>query len=548
MLFRSVTTRTFDGAGNCLSMTYPGGRVVQYSYDVLDQVASVSSGAGGLPSTSLARYQYDGPGRMARILRANGSNTRIRWDGLQNPPNAPDDHGWLQVAGVSHTGFAGAVVIDQRRFTYDQKQNKTTREQVTEFVVGQGTLTNRWSYDPLNQLTRAINTKGNGSIARAYHLDAEGNRLEVTNGPVVEFYTRDATFPIPADFQVNQYTTTPFGNEFHDNNGNRVQVAGAGGQLLYTYDYADRLVFVFDLSSGFAAPVVSFTYDALGERISKTTYPPAPSLPVTTYFVYCGDPGADDGDGCAGSSAAITVSPLRRNNRPVFTAIETRTGGPSGGVDHGYCYAGKFGLIPGAHRDDSLATPVTVARFSAAGLLEYYFHCDDLGSTLALTDAGGNVLERCEYDEFGAPQFLTSDGTPTSATASVHGNPFLFHGMEWDGETGLYYDRSLYQDPKTGGSLSRGITRSVPRNLQGIRLRSAQNAGREKMKGTTGNPHGDAHLATQFNCEIGGVLRGGIHQVEGLTSQHDRVKFEFAVTPYKDGEANEMRSRPGCRR
>jgi len=40
-----VTTRTYDGVGNCLAVTYPGGRLVAYTYDALDQVASVSSSA-----------------------------------------------------------------------------------------------------------------------------------------------------------------------------------------------------------------------------------------------------------------------------------------------------------------------------------------------------------------------------------------------------------------------------------------------------------------------------------------------------------------------
>ncbi len=470
-----VTTRTFDGVGNCLSMTYPGGRVVQYTYDTLDQVSSVvSRAAAGLPPTTLASYAYDGPGRPARITRHNGTgaSTEINWNGLVSPPNATGDHGFQQVARISHTSSGGAIYIDQRRFTYDQKQNKTTREQMTEFVAGQGTLTNRWFYDPLNQLSRAINTKGTGSKFRTYHLDAEGNRLEVTNDAVVEVYTRDATSP-PADFQVNQYTTTPFGNELHDDNGNRVQVANSAGQLRYVYDYASRLVFVYDFSGGFAAPVVSFTYDALGQRLSKTSYSPDPTQqPDMKYYVHgncqskeiCGDGILDDcrsGEGCGNG------------------IIEERTGGPGGGVNHVYCFGGKFGAISGMHRNESLA------RFSATGQLEYYFLSDDLGNTLALTDAGGSVIERYEYDDFGAPQFLTSDGSPMTGsdglpvTSSPLGNPFLFHGREWDNETGLYFekgwpcrwemadlDSSDYFDPQTGQTTSR--RGASTRNSEGL--------------------------------------------------------------------------------
>lgn len=82
------------------------------------------------------------------------------------------------------------------------------------------------------------------------------------------------------------------------------------------------------------------------------------------------------------------------------------------------------------------------------------------------TDTTGNVLERYVYDDYGQPQFLAADGSPVvdsggqSVTASSLGNPFLFHGMEWDGGSALYYDHGragenpLYEDPKTGRYLS----------------------------------------------------------------------------------------------
>ncbi|MDB6031143.1 MAG: repeat-associated core domain protein, partial [Verrucomicrobiales bacterium] len=66
----------------------------------------------------------------------------------------------------------------------------------------------------------------------------------------------------------------------------------------------------------------------------------------------------------------------------------------------------------------------------------FYYHNDDLGSPLALTDEKGSVLERLEYDDFGKPSFLDAKGNPIGT--SVTGNVFLFQGMEWDPETALY--------------------------------------------------------------------------------------------------------------
>ena len=85
-----------------------------------------------------------------------------------------------------------------------------------------------------------------------------------------------------------------------------------------------------------------------------------------------------------------------------------------------------------------------LVMFNAAGQ-PLYFHSDDLGNVLALTDAGGSIVERYDYADYGLPQFLDAKGDPILAggvpvTASPAGNPFLFHGMQLDAETGLYRD------------------------------------------------------------------------------------------------------------
>src|SRR6202030_1915854 len=99
---------------------------------------------------------------------------------------------------VNHTRGQGQIV-DQRGFAYDHNQNKVKRTQPAPFEQGQDTLTNTWEYTPLDQLSRAINTKGTGATVRSYNLDHKGNRLEVTNDVTVDVYTRNATLPEPGD-------------------------------------------------------------------------------------------------------------------------------------------------------------------------------------------------------------------------------------------------------------------------------------------------------------------------------------------------------------
>ena len=234
----------------------------------------------------------------------------------------------------------------------------------------------------------------------------------------------DNALPEPADFQLNQYTLTPFGAEQHDRNGNLTFRDSATGGTMYRYDYADRLVSVERAAGPAFVTIASYTFDVLGRRISKTTYPPAPSAPVTTQFIH--DPGSD-GD---------AILELRRNGTVV----------------------GTFYSLP------EVGDEVLVA-FTPAGA-PIYFHNDDLGNALALTDATGNVLERYDYNDYGSPRFLDSKGAPIlvdgqPAGASPLGNPFLFHGMFWDAETALYRDSGMsgnnpMYEPKTGRYMMRG--------------------------------------------------------------------------------------------
>jgi RHS repeat-associated protein len=69
---------------------------------------------------------------------------------------------------------------------------------------------------------------------------------------------------------------------------------------------------------------------------------------------------------------------------------------------------------------------------------------DGQGSTLALTDEAGNVVQRYSYDAFGNP-------TISGSLA----NPFLYTGQMWEPEAGLYYDRARWYEPQSGRFISR---------------------------------------------------------------------------------------------
>jgi len=414
----AVSTATFDGVGNRRTCTCPSGHGVHTSYDALNRPLAVSLQAPGQGDPDpVAMFAYDGAVRLAKITRANGINTRIFWNGAQGVPNADGDHGWHQVSKINHAQAGGGQVVDQRASLYDGNQNKILRAMTAPWNGTVNLVTNQYGYDAMHRLRHS---RRSGHVVAGdfdYVCDVNGNRLQVTNNGAVEVYAMDATTPEPADFQMNQYTTTPFGAEQHDAQGNRVGRDGADEPTFYRYDYADRLVQVDTLDPvGTPVTVATYRYDALGRRIGKTVFAAGGLPPALTTYVY-DDTRDDDCDGAADDRV------LEVYTGAAVSSVSVLAGASGGGAaSASYAATGRM-----------LSPPVGFV--DAAGEL-LFTHVDERGHMLALTDAAGLVVERYDYGDFGAPMFF--DATGTLQAGSAVGNDVLAAGLRWDAETGLY--------------------------------------------------------------------------------------------------------------
>ena len=191
--------------------------------------------------------------------------------------------------------------------------------------------------------------------------------------------------------RLNQYTQVGSTAFTYDANGNLT----SDGSRTYTYDSENRLV-----STVYGLRTMDCTYDPFGRRLSKTVDG------VATYFLYDGEQVIAETDGNGALTASYVFGP---------------------GIDE----------------------PLTMTR----GGTTHSYHTDGLGSIVALTNASGAVVERYSYDVYGAPSI--TDGAGSSLSASALGNRFMFTGREYDQETGLYYYRHRYYDPRIGRFLSR---------------------------------------------------------------------------------------------
>ena len=98
--------------------------------------------------------------------------------------------------------------------------------------------------------------------------------------------------------------------------------------------------------------------------------------------------------------------------------------------------------VPQVIDDGSLSYVYGLGRIAqvAADDTTYYYLSDGLGSTMALTDADGDVVNTYEYDVFGAVRAQTGSQP----------NEFQFTGEQVDGSTALEYLRARYYNPAVG--------------------------------------------------------------------------------------------------
>jgi RHS repeat-associated protein len=101
--------------------------------------------------------------------------------------------------------------------------------------------------------------------------------------------------------------------------------------------------------------------------------------------------------------------------------------------------------IPQVLEDEDLSYVYGIGRIAQVGAATHYYLSDGLGSTMALTDEDGDVVNDYDYDVFGALR----DSSGSQA------NDFTFAGEQVDGSTGLQYLRARYYDTATGRFVGR---------------------------------------------------------------------------------------------
>lgn len=267
----NATTYDYDGDGNLIRETRPGGVVTEYGRDPATGLLTSVTDPRGKTTT----YAYDSAGNLVHITSPLGHVTSMDYDASGRMTSIVEPRG--NEPGATPADFtttftydAGDNLLTQTdplgnvtSFTYEAAGNRETRTDAKgrtttwtnnaadelSSVIAPDQSSTSYAYDESGNLVSR--TDANGHVT-SYGYDA-ANRLLTVTSPIGQVWTYEHD-------DVGNLTSvvTPQGNETPD---------PSDGRISYTYDALNRLIGI-DYSD--ATPDVSFAYDAASNRTQMT--------------------------------------------------------------------------------------------------------------------------------------------------------------------------------------------------------------------------------------------------------------------------------------
>ena len=453
--------------GTLTATTYGNGAKIRSRYDDFNRVTGVVYGEETAP-----RYEYDynAKGQVARV-RDNLLNrtTQSEYD-LANRPvrvKTSEDAKHVYTGQVAYDNVYGNLseftekVGENRqeygtKFGYDDENRPTSLTySASGKEIGQSTTT----IDKLNRTTFSAVKLGSKTFTSEYHFAAGGYGTgSVTN--LVSSITQPGC-------------NCGYG---YDDNGNIASATLNGKWTGYSYDALGQLVQVNDHSdtrSGENGTTWKYTYDLGGNILKKERFAYADTTtPLETVTYTYGDANwRDKLTAVNGSTIRYDAigNPLNdgtwtytwQNGRQlqkmqksgvtaefVYNADGLRVQKTVNGVATKYTLHGKNAVHMTSGTDelhffyDAQNRPAVVVYNGTA-----YAYVKSLqGDIVALLNGAGNVVVSYVYDAWGAP--IGKSGSMAETLGSVQ--PFRYRGYVFDEETGLYYLRSRYYNPRWG--------------------------------------------------------------------------------------------------
>lgn len=382
----------YDAVGNIVETIDRLSRSATFQYDAANRIKKA------IYSDATVNYAYDAAGRLTTITDTQGGTLEYAYDAADRLLSEKMPAGMVSYA-YNNADQQASMTVENRpavNYAYDTAGRLKT--------ITQGSENFTYNYDDLSRMSSMLRPNGirteyaydaAGRLSRLAHLNQQDQAIEdftYTYNPDSEIESISSLFS--AQLLANARTAntadaanriTQFGGATYafNSEGETTSKTDNQGTTNYNWDARGRLSQV-SLPNG---QTVSYNYDALGRRVNRSTGS------ASTMFLY-------DGDDVV----------LDKNSDQ--TAID---------------------YLNGQFIDNKLRLTNNAGKS--------YFQQDHLSSTVALTDAAGNVSERISYEPFG-------ESVGSAITR------YDYTGRERDSATGLLYYRARWLDPKQGRFIS----------------------------------------------------------------------------------------------
>jgi RHS repeat-associated protein len=339
-------------------------------------------------------FAYDPLGRMTVAASSDGHRIAFGYDGFGNPISQSSNWYGTATAEFDAAGRRTRLIPYYGEVRYDYLDSGAMAHVRRDTGAAMVTI----GYDALGRRTSLLNANGTGTT---YSYDAAGRLASLsidlagTANDVQFTYAYNPAGQIVSRTSSNDaYSYTSVGNQSSTDAHNGLNQVAASGGVAVTHDGRGNTTAIGASTYGYTvdnrmatAPGTNFYRDALGRLIHLS----GPSTDLLR------DIGTGD-----------------------LLVEKDAYGGP---VRHIYHYGPDPNEV--------------LLEYSTAINNHYYFHADERGSIVAISDPAGNAAAINRYDDYGVP-----------APGNV--GRFQYTGQMWIGEAGLYDFKARMMNPHLG--------------------------------------------------------------------------------------------------
>ncbi|OCX20519.1 RHS repeat-associated core domain-containing protein [Pseudomonas graminis] len=387
---------SYDLLGRLVKETTPQGALA-YEYDPLSNLTTLT-----LPTGQHLNHLYYGSGHLHQL----------NLDGLLISDMERDDlHREVYRSQGKLTSCFGYDAMGRKSWQFSSTIPAEKLSQIQNPGINTSLLVDHaynpihrhYEYDPAGELTRTLD-KLRGEIK--YEYEANGQLHSRDTGRLVdsEEFRYDAAanrlnfntsqFDQVKDNRIKQWRDQEY---TYDAWGNLIEKRSGLSKLqTFTYDCENRLVRAETMVNSQVHSVGTYRYDSLGRRVGKTSE--IEGQTEHKHFLWQG-------------------LRMLREETPWQSSL--------------YIYE-PGGYAPLARVDQNEGEEEKKL---------YYFHTDQIGTPLEMTDVEGQIVWQATYKAWGEVETL--------AVNEVEQN-LRFQGQYFDDETGLHYNTFRYYDPEVG--------------------------------------------------------------------------------------------------